>query len=242
MSKLTPLIGHSLIELLVVTGLTSFMLAGLLPIYFAFQRTHHQLEKQITETYELHLVETLLRDHIRRAGFTPCMPINSLLNEDGLFAYQLQRRPPHLIATALTLNRMENPMVIKWLDGDRLMLNQGAHIDKTKPYLIADCYHAELIQVKSTHLALDGVRLELVKPLRFDYVAPVYIGEWLNETFYVREKPHPALMVKGVLTEVLTPEVSALLVEEKKERQLLQLSLKMKTAETHQIVAKVRAG
>jgi hypothetical protein len=262
------ILGITLMELLVAMGLASFMLAGIWRVYFYFRHAHDRLEKQLITAYELQLVTSLLRNSIRRAGFTPCMPLNSLWTEDGLYAYQIKD-------AGLTLNRMSEPvyltqvqdnrhllltvdptyttsqglsaesrMLATWLDPADKLRDVGSGEERLKTHLIADCYHAELIHIKAIKTSYEGQQVELSNALHFNYLPPVYLGEWLSETYYMRYKPYPALMVKTLHADVLSPEVLAFHVKEKlyKGGTLLQITLGLFTADEHQLLTRIRSA
>jgi type II secretory pathway component PulJ len=225
--------GFSLIELLIAVGLACFLLMGVWRVYSTFHRTHDRLHSQMTEAIELQLIESLLRHRIRSAGYTPCMPLDRLLTEEPLFANKFTK-------DSITLNQMDEPVYpVLSLDNQNLILNQHANLDPAKLYLIADCYHAELVRIRTTYKQ----HVVLLHPLHFNYEQPVYFGSWLSERFFMRYKPKPALMVQHIQTEMLSSEVIAFQVGEINSTgsQLLKIKLQTQSLPTHQLQVRVRA-
>jgi hypothetical protein len=52
--------------------------------------------------------------------------------------------------------------------------------------LIADCYHAEVKEIAHVKLFDKVQKISFLTPLTYSYQKPVYIGEWINETYYTR--------------------------------------------------------
>lgn len=226
--------GFSLIELLIVVGLSSVLLMGVWRVYYVFHRMHARLHQQMTEAIELQLIESLLRNSIRSAGYTPCMSLDHLINKEGLHAYQLSRE-------SISLSRMDNPIyAVSSLDDQNLMLTQPVNLNPNKSYLIADCYHAELVKVRATYKQ----HVMLMQPLHYHYEQPVYFGLWLSERFFMRHQPKPALMVQHLHTETLSDEVTAFQVEEEISVAGRLLKIKLQTAlfPAYQVEVRVRAS
>lgn len=227
--------GMSLLELLIAVGLSSLIVTVLWRVYFDFQHAHAKLEQLMTSAYDVQLVEMLFRDRIRRAGFTPCMPLNSLWSEPPLLTFIIK-------PNALTLNRMTTPIQRVQVQDDNmhLMFMLGAAPEVTQPLLIADCYHTELVKIKAVH----AQQAQLAHPLQYHYIDPVYVGVWLSETFYIRDQPAPALMLKHQHAEVLTTEIKDFEVRDRIDQgmRLLEVTLHQQDGKQHQLFVKIRAA
>jgi len=104
-------------------------------------------------------VESLLRDKIHQAGYTPCMNMQNLKIYDhrhpGAVVQPIEVNPE------LKISYMQYPM------------------STPQPWrMIADCFHAEIISPAALRL----------KHFKYHYPAGYYIGAWIEEKFYVQNK------------------------------------------------------
>lgn len=199
--------GFYTLELMIALLLSFVILAGLNQYYGIGRYQHQELYKQIDISFDLVMVEQLLRQSIRRAGFTPCLPLDSLVTDDGqgrtLRTYQIDPS-----GTSLTLSGMDNTIfAVQSTHKAQIQVNERFKAGHT--YLIADCYRAELIhpiQFESSFWILKA-------PLKFKYVPPVYVGLWLKEQFAMTKRPRARLMYVHDHPEELTLYVRELAVK-----------------------------
>lgn len=208
--------GFGLIELCISLLLVSCIMSGLMQHYLQVKRQYQLTQTTIEEAVELQSVGEWIRMSVRKAGFTPCMAIPQLGTID-------QRNGK----TNLTaLNVSEGVLQINRMSDDFVTLSslptQGdLHIPShhlfqyDHPLLIADCYHAEVQQVAAIYQTTYGQWIKLNKPLAFRYQAPIYIGQWLEESFFISRNKGGvhSLAYKLHHTEELTPLVHSMTID-----------------------------
>jgi hypothetical protein len=182
--------GISLLELVISLFAASLLLTLIMQQYLQSKRQYLRMQVLLEQTLDLQLVTDLIRDSIRRGGFTPCRGISSLQSID-------RRNGTELVAVesrsgqekALQVNRMNEQFatVIRQLSPNQLLVKADIHYEKQQPILIADCYHAEVQEILQARKTIAGTILTFKKALRFSYIAPVYLGEWLEELFFMQK-------------------------------------------------------
>lgn len=230
--------GASLLELLISLILVSIMLVGLSHQYLSVKRHSLHLEKRITTDYDLLILDNLLRQRIRRAGFTPCASIDALITPTP---QQFKSVVP--LSQGLQLVSMDNHFSTAdiQLATHQLQLKSSLFLKVGQKVLIADCLHAELGQIKF----IEGKKITLEKKLFYNYVPPIYIGEWLIESFVIKKnrQGRPALFYQRDKTEELTESIRDFsAVIERKHPKLVTVKLQVKPDESINITTKVRAS
>lgn len=175
--------GTSLIELLVSIFLSTMLLMGLVTVLLGVKRHSLHLESRLERIADLQLVTEFMRDSIRHAGFTPCRNLDELVSYDHQ-RYQGVLPSVEISAQRLCLRRMSNAMVqVSAIRSEnQVVVKNEVPIKEHALVLIADCFHAEVLM---TH-TIQGRYISLSSPLKFQYQQPIYIGEWLEECFFVR--------------------------------------------------------
>ncbi|WP_019218206.1 PulJ/GspJ family protein, partial [Legionella tunisiensis] len=74
--------GFGLTEVIITVFLASLIIIVLLQHYLNCKRFYLDAEITLEREFELQLVSDLIRDSVRRAGFTPCININHLQSID----------------------------------------------------------------------------------------------------------------------------------------------------------------
>lgn len=208
--------GVSLTELMLSLALSSFLMTALLQHYIGVKRHYNDVQQRLDQHFELQLVSELIRDSVRMAGFAPCTGIDRLTVRDsrsGQFspaAITVEGGP----FPALKLARMSEhfSVVIKYLSPTRLLLEDNKVYDRRYPVMVADCFHAEVLQIANSQTTGEGQLVTLQKPLRFDYRPPFYLGEWLEERFFIgkNREGKPALFYEANDREELTAYITRL--------------------------------
>ncbi|MDP1602620.1 MAG: prepilin cleavage protein [Legionella sp.] len=183
--------GVSLTELLISLFLSSLLMSLLMHHYLNSKQQYRFFQTTLEQRFDEQLITELIQGSIRRAGFTPCRGINKLISRDSrnearnLVAVDANAGKYH----ALKLNRMSEKyfIVSNVLSPARLLLVGEALIESKKPVLIADCFHAEVHVIKSIQRTYQGTVITLKKPLVFDYYSSVYIGEWVEEQYFIKQ-------------------------------------------------------
>ncbi len=179
--------GFGLPEVMISLLLTSLIITALMNHYLSTKQYYSHLQSSMDESMELQLVSDFMRDSIRQAGFTPCLSVDHLIT--------LDQRDGHgnlsaiEIGAELKINRM-SPWFDVMLDrsnSTQILLTRNNTIRDDRPILIADCYHAEVQRVLGVTNTANGQMVTLANPLVFTYQPPVYVGEWLQERFFIRQ-------------------------------------------------------
>jgi prepilin-type N-terminal cleavage/methylation domain-containing protein len=200
--------GLGLIELMISLVLAGLLLALCMQHYLLSKRHTKLLATFLGQQLELHLVIGLLRNSLRQAGFTPCASLESLHTKDSLTAIDTDSK------NILKINRMNENFtrILQSLSPRQLLVGQGVSFTVGQRVLIADCYHAEVGQIRSLAPGPGGTWVELHNAQHFNYVAPVYLGEWLEEVFFIRKNAEGrgALFYHHRHSEELSPVIKQL--------------------------------
>ncbi|WED42043.1 prepilin cleavage protein [Legionella cardiaca] len=232
--------GLSLVEIMLSLFLSTLLLTVLIEYYLSAKKQYHETQKLLEDAFELEWVQDLIRDSVRRAGFTPCMNLHWLTTEK-LQAIQLNVDK----AQSLRINHMsEHYSSVLTFNVDELTLAEGSF--KTGDIvLIADCYHAEVAEVLSSRRINDHPVVRLKNSLIYDYVRPIYLGKWLQEVFFIKnnQQAKKALYYQQNHAEELTPLVNSLIthLQSSDGLTMLQVSLGLANQETIMIETTVRA-
>jgi hypothetical protein len=210
--------GISLIELMISLFLACLLLPILIQHYANCKQQYLYSEYQLEQAMDVQLVTELVRDSIRRAGFTPCLRIDYLTTIDRrddlsqLSALKIDKAPSH----GLRIQRMgENFMPVIQVIGTNQLLIAGANFNRHQPILLADCFHAEVQEIINIEQQDTNRLLTLKYPLAFTYHLPFYIGEWIDERFFIQvnQQGVPALFYQTLRAEELTCLINRLLVQ-----------------------------
>ena len=240
-----PQQGIGLPEILISLLLSSLIMSAVVKHYLDAKRQYQSVRTRLEYALDVQSMIDLIRDSSRRAGFTPC------LNIDYLVSVGKQQGQPKLRAidmrsageSALRINRMSEyyESVFAINSPTELLSSYNQPLNHDYPLLIADCYHAEIQRIKSQRRTEAGQVITLATPLSFTYQPPVYLGEWLEEAFFMRANS-PGLLYRLHHTDELSADVNAFSVQMLKEQQgsLLQVTLGLINGQTVQVETKVR--
>ncbi|MCX7115580.1 MAG: hypothetical protein NTW08_06710 [Gammaproteobacteria bacterium] len=227
--------GVSLIELMIAGSLSSFLVLALWQGLAIHQQTYRVMNQQLTDDVDLVMVSSMLTERIHHAGFTPCLSLAKLVTSDEakatLLPYQIDNA-----AHRLTLNRMARGYQdgIKVLGDRQLSVASATVFDLNRVYLIADCSHAELVRV-SSHTSNT---LTMQQPLRFSYAPPIFLGEWISESFDVVKGK--GLMLHALSSDVLSQAIQSFDIQWIKATHLFRLRLGTENHQSHWVVAAMR--
>lgn len=204
--------GWSLLEILMSMILSSILLTLILKIYSIYIQANSSLQRMLHEYAEYNFIYRILTHSMQRAGFTPCKSLNSLQSKENLQSFKI-------FAAGIQINSMYNPIAeINIIDNKYIIWPGKIKLNLTNTYLIADCYHAELITLQSMQEEQGKKILQLIKPLTQEFVAPIYMGVWLSETVSL-QKSHSALVLHSLQTDTVSTAVKKIVVQAKKEEQ-----------------------
>ena len=238
-------LGFGLLEILIGLMLSSLILImlGRYAILIQNQATH--INNLFAEDIELRRVTDMLRTSIWQAGFTPCLNVDRLISID-------QRKSPTFVHAidfidGININRM-NPRfseIISWDDRQTITLDKHTKIMLDHAVIIADCEHAEVQSISSIYPGKNGTKLRLERASAFTYTPPVYVGEWIEERFFVQKKSGKvsALFYKWHHVDRLTDLVHALSAQaiNLPLGRLIKVTLGLDQSKTLDVYATVRA-
>lgn len=223
--------GVSLTELMISLCLSSLLMMALIQTWLTGNRQYNQSQVVLEQGFELQLVNELIRDSVRLAGFTPCIGITHLITKDR------RDKPQRLVAVgfesgnshSITLARMGGDFVnvVKQIGPSRLLVDGGHSFNIGNAIVIADCFHAEVHVVADSQKTPRGWIVTLEKPLDFDYSLPFYLGEWLEERFYIQKNREgkSALYYGTIHREELTDLINDLSIQQ--QSSLVRITLRL---------------
>lgn len=209
--------GGGLVELFIALALANFMMVTLLHHYLQCKKHYLMLQTAIEDDLELQMVTDLIRNNIRRAGFTPCLNIESLKTNDPISAIKIENLP----FPSLHINRMSEKFntVLHVIDAGSMISSKEERLHRKQTVLIADCYHAEVNHIVDVSLTSLGQWITFSKPLLFQYDTSSYIGPWLEETYFFKKTLFYHLQQAEELTKIMQG------MENQREGQLVHTKL-----------------
>lgn len=205
----------------------SFLLATLCKTYGFYRQHDVVVQRSLREYDEAQWIKHQLVHSIRQAGFTPCLPLNSLQHDHVLDTYQL-------LPSGVTLNRMASSFQEVTILDKRHLEAPPAVFDASKEYLIADCAHVERVQIQSVQHLSGKLLLTLLHPIHNTYASPIYLGVLLRETYLM----HANLMLNK---DSLSHEVQAFEVQQAAGEGVLAVTLTMSSSKAYTFKARIRA-
>lgn len=182
--------GLSLPEIMVALVSSSVLMTTLMSQYIGVKQHYKHSESMLEKALDVQLVVDIMRDSIRQAGFTPCLGVEHLSTIDmrtdkhGLTAIDLHSGD----APGFQVNHMSNQygVFIKQLSLSNLIVSKEAVLSLQHPVIVADCYHAEVHRIQHLRSVSGNWEVGLSRPIFYDYQPPIYIGEWLEERFFMQ--------------------------------------------------------
>ncbi len=154
---------------------------------------------------------------MRRAGFTPCLNSNALQFHDERTNKSSTRAVSILGSKqdALHIKRMADnfAQIVHFKNQSTLIVRGDVAFQPGQIVLIADCIHAQVLRVLACKKIQRGTQVILTQSLKHSYQVPSYIGEWLEETFFIKLNSlnKPALFYHLHHTEELTNLVNSVM-------------------------------
>jgi len=231
--------GSSLVELMVALLLSSFLCALLIQQYLISKRHYLDVQKTLSQSSELVWITELLRNSIRHAGFTPCANINQLQGVD----HRSQSPIPQAIALdELNITRMStdfSPVIRQQFD--KVSVTNNTRFKVGQLVLVSDCFHAEIEHISAISHGGNEAILHLSAPLTFVYQSPIFVGEWLEERFFIRKNTQgeKALYYQQQQSEELSDAIDELTAED--QQGVLLITLRLKKGELIPLKTRVRS-
>lgn len=175
--------GFSILECLLgltlLLGLMSMLMQEYVQIKQQIELNRHHLQ----QLSRMHTLLTMLESSGHQAGFTPCLSIRQLQSFDHRSGQSLQALNIENTKTCkLILQRMKHFVPVR----SHSVANQFTLLDHWRakpqvPVMIADCQHAEVLD----QYQIQSQSMQFLQKLKYHYQSPIYIGEWLTESFWV---------------------------------------------------------
>src|SRR3990167_8506759 len=210
--------GFGLVELMLGLFLGTCLLTLMIRHYLTTKKHSVNTANVLAEAYDQELISELIRTSIRQAGFTPCAPIRRLIIKD-------EHGQPRTEAIrlnvgdkkALQISRMSEDFTIlqETQSRSQFLVDAGNFLKADTRVLVADCFHAEIKTIQSVKGEGNVWRLTLKNPLHYTYTSPIYIGEWLNERYFVdtNSKGQSALFYQLNHAEELSSQIKGFSVK-----------------------------
>lgn len=242
--------GFGLSEILISLFISSIIMGTLIQFYMSNKRQYLAAEEILSTQFDLQWVTDLMSDSIRRAGFTPCLGVDQLQAVDRrnfskkLTGLRIENQPQHLIQ----VNRMNElfSQLISVQNATQIIVSKHAVWNEKRPLIIADCEHAEVHKIGMIDKIGPNYLITLTKPLIFSYDVSTYVGEWLEERWFIKHNVQgvPALYYQLSQTEELTPLIHSLRIKDKRahEKRYLDIELGLDQDKTHQLFVAVRGS
>lgn len=197
--------GMSLLELLFALGLGFSLILFSTQLFLNIEQQFLKTQFDVQQTARWQLSLSLMRRVIQHSGFTPCLPLNALrtLNKDThqpLQSLRIEKENPSVIHSYRMGDNFS--MIQSIVDQNQVVLDEPRLL--SPPLLIADCFHAEVIEAVRQH----GRSVFVQQPLVFHYEPPIYVGEWQDLIFGLR--PTHQLYYKHKHREILMSSVHTL--------------------------------
>ncbi|QMT60684.1 PilW family protein [Legionella sp. PC997] len=240
--------GLSLTEVLISLFLASLIMTVLIQLFLESKHQYLETEQVLAIRFDLQWVSDLLSDSIRRAGFTPCLGIERLqtidrrTHQNKIKALHVGNHPEQLIQ----VNRMSEyfAKIIKIESRTKIWVKNSVVFHKKRPLIIADCEHAEIHELLDIESQSEHSLIVLKKPLFFTYNTSTYVGEYLEEKWFIKNNTHhkDTLHYKLIHTEEITPLIHYIHTRKRtiKEKKFLEISMGLEENKTLELRVLVR--
>ncbi|KGP62392.1 hypothetical protein EP47_13245 [Legionella norrlandica] len=242
--------GFGLSEILISLFLASLMTIVLTQLYLSCKSQYLKEQKLLEINLDLQWASDLISDSIRKAGFTPCLNIERLKTSDSrhlgrtIVGFQIENTS----RSRLQINRMSEffAEVVNILSPTQIITSQEIVSNIKHPIIISDCNHAEVHEILSINKLRNGQLIALRKPLVFSYGKTIYLGEWLEEKWFIQQNNagENALFYKLFQTEELSPFIHefSVMKEAGSEEQVLNLMFRADEANYRKLSVSVRSS
>lgn len=235
--------GFSLTEILISLFLASVLISSLFRFYLSSKEQYRKIQKTVADQLELQWVSDLLADSVRRAGFTPCLGIDLIPNKEKRIKSLIIEQAPQ---EQLQINRMSEffAEVLQFRGTKQVLIKPSVQINTKKPIMLADCLHAEITHAVHQRKLASGTLLTLAAPVHYTYNKPTYVGQWLEEKWFIHNNAQtpPSLYYHLGQTEELSPLIHSIKIDKKtnQNKTLLAIQLGLDDNKTHVVHVAVR--
>lgn len=240
--------GLSITELLISLFLASFIGSLMIQIYITDKKHYLIIQRELQTNSDIHWVSELLKKSIRSAGFTPCIGLDQLAVFDHRdHTKAIKSMEINSARDLIHINRMNDHFgeVTQIISSTRIELSSNTALTKLRPIIISDCTHAEIHLVQQVYHLNQKTQLILKEPLKFSYESQVFVGEWLEEEWFIKLNAQGirALFCKQLQhTEELTELIHSLVIKRKKlqHKQGIEVIMGLAKEKQHSLIVTVR--
>jgi hypothetical protein len=181
--------GLSLSELLVSLFIASLILAALMQLYLHMQTYFSKITQNIGDSLSYQLVISLLENSIHHAGFTPCGGLSHLSILDTRNPLNIPKSLS-IDKNTIAVDRMdENFSLSKVLDSHRVQVQRNPYFVETQNIILSNCEKAEIHTIVKIQETTTNYRaLILSAATHFSINEKIFVGEWLEEKFILKDK------------------------------------------------------
>jgi hypothetical protein len=235
--------GISLSEVLISLFLASLIMTVLMQLYLGNKRQYLQAQHVLSDNLEVQWVSDLFSDSVRRAGFTPCLGVDLMEIKDWRNSTRIISGIETPSQQLIQINRMSEHFakILKIQNALQVLVPDAEGLKEGHPVMIADCDHGEVHQVFGINKLANGYLITLKSPLMFSYAPSVYLGQWLEEQWFIK---HNSLHYKLFQAEELTPLIHSLEVKEKRfhNKRLIEIILGLDHDKSRRLIVAVRGS
>lgn len=206
-------------------------------VYLQHKRQFTYAQQRLDSELDLQWIHHLLAQSIKQAGFTPCIGVSHLKTFDWRTQNVLL---PWIVGfQSIELNHMSNQFTqLKDIKGtNQLILANSALLKDKKTVLIADCKHAELLNI--SQVDLKNNKIILATPLRFNYPSSAYLGVWMEERWSIKMNTRGKAALYYTLGhhEELSSLVQSLntVIKPIQRKLIMQITLGLQNGNDHQL-------
>lgn len=233
--------GVGLAEFLITLLLATMISTALMRYYLTIKQQYNHIQTALEQSIDLQMVTDLIRNSTRMAGFTPCLGIEHLIAVDR----RNEQHSLHAIelGSELRINRMSEQFdtVLEAYSASAFLISSRQNLHQGQSILIADCFHAEVQIISEIKRVTNGQIIKISKPLSFTYIAPIYVGEWIEESYFIRSsaRAEPSLFYQNKHAEELSPvihDLSTVIMN----KQLMRIILTLDKGKKIELFTRVR--
>jgi len=171
--------GFSLISMMLSVSIASVIMWMACDGYARVKHHVDEFRTQLAAEMELQVLATRIKISVMQAGFTPCRHLQHLIQVPGanLAAFTIADK-------TLTTQRMSAVYAsVLNMAPRQLQVDHQPGFYRQEEVLVADCTHVEVASIAHVGVEHAKIWLLLAKPLAFQYEPPIFVGEWMHETY-----------------------------------------------------------
>jgi hypothetical protein len=225
--------GIGLVECLVAVLMASLIILCLVQEYVHFKQHYVHIKMVLEEEMDQVAVVELMRDSIKKSGFTPCLNMDALHIVDGRHGKMgLKSIEIGDVNSKLTLRRMSEEFnaVLKVSNPRELWVDNTYVFKPQDAVMVSTCYEAEIQTIASVHLVGHSQKITFDHSLSLhpEEFQSMYIGEFLEESFYIHDFKHKRSLFYDLHhADELSPYIHSMAIQFKKKDQKKRLDVRL---------------